>query len=191
MSYCGLTYLSRVEIEDSGLNAKDMADMAALEKDMDSTTTRDDSENAGPASPSAASSKSALAHSNKPKGGVMPSGAMPTTKSGGLSNVANEFWFPESRNCPCCKGYKHGCKCRVGSVQVCTDPGCTSTAASIEDEVKLEPVNKERTMRVPPMKHDKSWLQFCLGLEPSQEKRNAIKEEDSGNYGHILGTRVH
>lgn len=48
-----------------------------------------------------------------------------------------------------------------------------------------DPVNKERTMRVPPMKHDKSWLQFCLGLEPSQEKRNAIKEEDSGDSGAI------
>ena len=24
---------------------------------------------------------------------------------------ADEFWFPESRNCTCCNGYKHGCQC--------------------------------------------------------------------------------
>jgi len=24
---------------------------------------------------------------------------------------ANEFWFPECRDCNCCKGYKHGCQC--------------------------------------------------------------------------------
>lgn len=111
--------------------------MASLEKDMDGATVRDDS---GPASPSATPSNTAAAHNNKPRGGVMPSGAMPTTKSGGLSNVANEFWFPESRNCPCCKGYKHGCKCRVGSVEACIDPGCTTTASNIEEDVKIEPV---------------------------------------------------
>ncbi|CAB9503352.1 expressed unknown protein [Seminavis robusta] len=24
---------------------------------------------------------------------------------------ADEFWFPECRNCHCCNGYKHGCTC--------------------------------------------------------------------------------
>lgn len=28
-----------------------------------------------------------------------------------MVNHAAEFWFPESRNCPCCAGFKHGCQC--------------------------------------------------------------------------------
>lgn len=28
-----------------------------------------------------------------------------------LASQAAEFWFPECRDCTCCKGYKHGCSC--------------------------------------------------------------------------------
>ena len=114
---------------------------------MDGTTMLDDAE-VEPGSQSGSPNTSTPSHTNKPKGGVIPSGAMPTTKGGGLSNVANEFWFPESRNCPCCKGYKHGCKCRVGSVQVCTHQGCTTTISNIEEEVKLEPTKPRHKPKI-------------------------------------------
>jgi hypothetical protein len=105
--------------------------------DKADVSTSNDSSAPAPAASTSASNRG-------PKGGVMPPGAMPTTAGGGLSNVANEFWFPESRNCPCCKGYKHGCKCRVGAVDCCTNPECTTNTGNIESDIKIEPI-KPRT----------------------------------------------
>lgn len=80
---------------------------------------------------------------------IMPKGAMPTTAGGGLSSLANEFWFPESRNCSCCKGYKHGCKCRVGTVDVCQDPLCTTNVSSAESmEYKIEPPRPKKKLAI-------------------------------------------
>ena len=45
-------------------------------------------------------------HRNKSSassGSYLPVGATPK-QNGVLSPVAAEFWFPECRNCPCCKG---------------------------------------------------------------------------------------
>jgi hypothetical protein len=61
--------------------------------------------------------------------GGLPEGAVPV-KNGVLSPHANEFWFPECRNCPCCKGFKHGCPCRAGSVNTCTHPDCENAEYS-------------------------------------------------------------
>jgi hypothetical protein len=58
-------------------------------------------------------------------GGVLPAGAVPS-QGGKLSAHAAEFWFPECRNCPCCSGYKHGCKCRDTGVDTCTDANCVN-----------------------------------------------------------------
>jgi len=44
-----------------------------------------------------------------------------------LTKYANEFWFPECRNCICCEGFKHGCKCCVNGVIACTDAFCDPT----------------------------------------------------------------
>ena len=41
---------------------------------------------------------------------------------------ADEFWFPECRDCACCNGYKHGCQCcaKQGMRQCkCVGPSCT------------------------------------------------------------------
>ena len=56
-------------------------------------------------------------------GAFLPPGAVPS-KNGVLSPHAAEFWFPESRNCPCCSGFKHGCKCRSPTVDTCKHPEC-------------------------------------------------------------------
>ena len=56
-------------------------------------------------------------------GAFLPAGAVPS-KNGVLSPHAAEFWFPESRNCPCCVGFKHGCTCRSVTVDTCTHPEC-------------------------------------------------------------------
>ena len=37
------------------------------------------------------------------------------------------------------------------------------------------------------MKHDKSWLQFCLGLEPTQHKSDGLKEDDAGTTSDMDG----
>ncbi len=115
-------------IEEHGITGEDIAAMESIEKEM---IEPDISSN----NPSPVASKS----TGGPSGAFLPPGAMPTTKNGQLSHVANEFWFPESRNCPCCKGFKHGCKCRIGTITSCQDPGCTTTAAP-EVEYKKEEV---------------------------------------------------
>jgi hypothetical protein len=47
-----------------------------------------------------------------------------------LVNHAAEFWFPDSRDCTCCKGFKFGCKCvTVDGGGVCKY--CGSGASSV------------------------------------------------------------
>lgn len=75
--------------EHSGLIDEEMEkEMEELTKDLEEVDTR----------------------AGAPKGEV-PAGALPTDKGGRLSSHAAEFWFPDCRNCSCCKGYKHGCDC--------------------------------------------------------------------------------
>jgi hypothetical protein len=62
-------------------------------------------------------------------GRSIPMGAAPS-HNGVLSAHAAEFWFPECRNCACCKGFKHGCDCRRNGSTVCTAPNCMEGAAA-------------------------------------------------------------
>lgn len=61
----------------------------------------------------------------KTGGAYVPAAAVPR-QNGKLSQFAGEFWFPECRNCPCCKGFKHGCDCcKTGNgVDTCTNSNC-------------------------------------------------------------------
>ena len=69
-------------------------------------------------------------------GAFVPQAAVPT-QNGKLSSFAGEFWFPECRNCPCCKGFKHGCNCcKSGGVTTCKDPSCVDGA--FESQVNTE-----------------------------------------------------
>jgi len=65
--------------------------------------------------------------------------------NGQLSQHAADFWFPESRNCTCCAGFKHGCKCCKSGKGVisCTDPGCV-------DQEFSQQVNSSLAARGPP-----------------------------------------
>jgi hypothetical protein len=65
-----------------------------------------------------------------PRGPTVPSGALPSM-NGKLTRAAAEFWFPECRECECCKGFKHGCPCCVPPVSVCS---CSAPSASGEGE---------------------------------------------------------
>jgi len=60
-------------------------------------------------------------------GPYVPEAAVPR-QNGKLSQFAGEFWFPECRNCPCCKGFKHGCVCCKSGVDTCTDKSCIDGA---------------------------------------------------------------
>jgi len=42
---------------------------------------------------------------------------------GGFGSSAHEYWFPECRDCGCCRGYKYGCVCVQGGVS----PMCKCT----------------------------------------------------------------
>ena len=41
---------------------------------------------------------------------------------------AEEFWFPECRNCTCCNGFKHGCSCASANGGVCRS--CSGVSSS-------------------------------------------------------------
>lgn len=52
-----------------------------------------------------------------------------------LARHANEFWFPESRDCTCCKGFKHGCQCATtfgDACRVCSTGPLPSPAMSLQ-----------------------------------------------------------
>jgi len=118
-------------IEQHGISGADLDQMASLEKDMDEAQVEPEYVRPANTSPKASS------------GAFLPPGAMPTTKTGALGTHANEFWFPECRNCPCCKGFKHGCKCRTGITLACTDPNCmTNAGAAVESAVEEKPRHK-------------------------------------------------
>jgi hypothetical protein len=61
-------------------------------------------------------------------GGAKVPVGMPS-QGGVLSKHAAEFWFPECRECACCKGYKHGCTCCNGGVTSCKCMGETESHA--------------------------------------------------------------
>ena len=89
--------------------------MAELEADMDNAEIENSAASVAPLS------------QRRVPGGVLPPGAVPS-QNGVLSSHAAEFWFPECRDCPCCKGFKHGCQCRTANVTTCQDPACGSLA---------------------------------------------------------------
>jgi len=76
------------------------------------------------------STSAAPRSNNKPPGGVLPPGAVPS-QNGVLSKHAAEFWFPEARNCPCCSGFKHGCGCCKGGVDTCTNASCLTAEPAV------------------------------------------------------------
>ncbi|KAL7479184.1 hypothetical protein ACHAW6_004926 [Cyclotella cf. meneghiniana] len=51
-------------------------------------------------------------------------------------NHAAEFWFPECRECDCCRGFKHGCSC--GGLCVCSAKG-NHGASLLSDAISLVP----------------------------------------------------
>ena len=101
--------------------------MAQMQAEMDKEVDEEDEagQNSLPPSPSASGSRTTSNGSNpSPRSrAVVPEGAMPS-RNGVLSQHAAEFWFPECRNCPCCKGFKHGCACRSPVQDTCADPNC-------------------------------------------------------------------
>eukprot|EP00603_Paraphysomonas_imperforata_P015838 CAMPEP_0114461198 /NCGR_PEP_ID=MMETSP0104-20121206/6148_1 /TAXON_ID=37642 ORGANISM="Paraphysomonas imperforata, Strain PA2" /NCGR_SAMPLE_ID=MMETSP0104 /ASSEMBLY_ACC=CAM_ASM_000202 /LENGTH=316 /DNA_ID=CAMNT_0001633955 /DNA_START=229 /DNA_END=1179 /DNA_ORIENTATION=+ len=56
--------------------------------------------------------------------------------NGQLTKAAAEFWFPECRECSCCKGFKHGCSCCQGAVSMCScaAPSPTDTDLSTKQQ---------------------------------------------------------
>jgi hypothetical protein len=108
--------------------------MAELEAEMDNAEIHD--HNQAVSGPPVNQTNNSTAH----RGGrtFLPPGAVPS-QNGVLSPHAAEFWFPESRNCPCCKGFKHGCVCRSTTVTTCQDPFCSSPEPVVLDAANITP----------------------------------------------------
>jgi hypothetical protein len=76
-------------------------------------------------------------HQSSPRTGpYVPQSAVPS-QNGKLSSHAHEFWFPEARNCPCCKGFKHGCGCCKNGVDTCRDAACIDSAFANQVSAEL------------------------------------------------------
>ena len=83
---------------------------------------------------------------NKSQSKFLPSGATPSA-NGVLSPHAAEFWFPECRNCECCKGFKHGCPCCKGGVNTCTSATCIDN--EFKQQVTSELASRAESTPVP------------------------------------------
>ncbi|KAG7361188.1 zinc finger domain containing protein [Nitzschia inconspicua] len=46
-----------------------------------------------------------------------------------LQKHAQEFWFPECRDCTCCNGFKHGCRCAPSNGGTCVCAGAGTIPA--------------------------------------------------------------
>jgi CCCH-type zinc finger len=77
-------------------------------------------------------------------GSYLPVGAVPR-QNGVLSVHAKEFWFPECRNCTCCKGFKHGCDCCAGGVDTCAKEDCINTEFATQVATELASRSTEQT----------------------------------------------
>ena len=75
----------------------------------------------------------------KPSTAYVPAGAMPVGANGALSPQAAEFWFPECRDCTCCKGFKYGCDCRSRGATHCEDPSCAGIVGGNPPNARIEP----------------------------------------------------
>lgn len=122
------------EASQYGLTVEEMEAMADMQAEFDKDDDAQESSSA-PASPNAAASRV------PPRSrAVIPEGAMPS-RNGVLSQHAAEFWFPECRNCPCCKGFKHGCACRSPIQDTCSDLNCVDPehATAVRARVPSQP----------------------------------------------------
>ncbi len=60
--------------------------------------------------------------------------------NGKLSAHAAEFWFPGSRECQCCHGFKYGCNCAKNGFLACQLEGCVDeeNRGEMVDTTELE-----------------------------------------------------
>jgi CCCH-type zinc finger len=63
-----------------------------------------------------------------------------------LAKHASEFWFPESRDCPTCQGFKYGC--RASNDGIC--PTCCPGGVVGGPPSSLKPQGPSNQSRVPP-----------------------------------------
>jgi len=110
-----------------GPSHEELEQMAELEREMEKH--EDAESNSAPSSPSGSSAANGGEAAAPRSRATLPEGAMPS-RNGKLTSAAADFWFPESRNCPCCKGFKHGCSCRSQGVDTCTHPECIDAELS-------------------------------------------------------------
>ena len=61
-------------------------------------------------------------------------------------NHAAEFWFPECRDCACCKGYMHGCSC--AGVCKCSQKSAGGTSILSAATNAFVPSSSQQTMPV-------------------------------------------
>ena len=78
----------------------------------------------------------------KPTTSYIPAGAMPVGANGALSPQAAEFWFPECRDCTCCKGFKYGCDCRARGAPLCEHPSCSAIIGGNPSRAQQEPARR-------------------------------------------------
>ena len=68
----------------------------------------------------------------------IPKGATPIDPyTNEKDDNAGEFWFPPSRNCSCCEGYKYGCACTTNGAYQCLNIYCETSSAE-EDLAVVE-----------------------------------------------------
>jgi hypothetical protein len=126
------------------------------------------------------------------KPGVVPSGAMPVQQNGRLSEHAAEFWFPNCRECNCCKGFKYGCPCtRQRGFLACQDSTC-----SIDDKEKGVKSEKPATPAQSPSNSSQMMCRFesmpggCIYGSNCRYKHTNNGEDPAASFGYAVAAPV-
>ena len=98
----------------------------------------------------------------------IPKGATPIDRyTKEKDDNAGEFWFPPSRNCSCCKGFKYGCECTNDGEWDCQKLDCeTSSAEEDLSIVKRDVVENDRLRHTPVIVYRSSKV-FAAGGAPT------------------------
>jgi hypothetical protein len=96
------------------------------------------------------------------------------------NNTSKEDWFPESRNCPCCNGFKYKCQCITSSQSFCNNPSCLSEVpgARADSDVVIVPP-AQVPAQVAPVHRSRGGKKVCVYFQQGR-----CTYGDSCYFGH-------
>eukprot|EP01035_Chromulina_nebulosa_P022749 gene22749-29456_t len=103
-------------------------------------------------------------------------------------NILQQTWFPDSRNCDCCKGFKYACSCLSSTSEFCSKciEGVVSNETKVEETIeqpKVEPPKEVKSGSKPLVVGGKPIVALPKSTASSNPyKSNYIVEENDNGH---------